>query len=94
MQRSKLNAERAYNFSFYLDKNGKYIALIGSDEFPNIRTENIVYINKTKNDAVLAALSAAQDAAAVADVLAKKGRIWDYSMNFITVRILAKKPKS
>lgn len=68
----KLNAERAYNFSFYLDESGKYVAMIGSDEFPNIKTENIVYINKTKNDAALAALSAAQDAAETAKVLADK----------------------
>lgn len=68
----KLNAERAYNFSFYLDESGKYIAMIGSDEFPNIKTENIIYINKAKNDEALAALSAAQDAAEAAKVLADK----------------------
>lgn len=65
----KLSAERTYSFNFYLGESGKYVALIGSEEFPNIKSESIVYINKEKNDEALTALSAAKNGAELASVL-------------------------
>ena len=57
-EEGSLDADRAYNFKFSLDKNGVYAVLVGSDEFSEAREENITYINKPANDSALSALTA------------------------------------
>lgn len=68
----KLDSNRAYSFNFYLNESGKYVVLVGNEEFPNIKSENITYINKTKNEEALNAISNAQTEQEIANILLSK----------------------
>lgn len=61
VKEATLDNERGYNFDFYIGDNGVYTAVVGSDEFDVLRKESVTYINKDKNEAVLAELKAASD---------------------------------
>lgn len=62
VKEATLDNERGYNFDFYIGDNGVYTAVIGSDEFDVLRKESVTYINKDKNEVVLAELKGAADA--------------------------------
>lgn len=64
-----LDDRRGYHFKLCLNSNGIYTALIGSEEFSEIKKETVVYVNKTKNDIALSKISQASNESDLTEIL-------------------------